>query len=362
MMTNPMGGLGWNLGTLPFLSNAQTRSISAENYKGEKGKGGMATEGAMGFASKHIGPGWKVSPCVNLSAKELFTVAEIDGPGVIQHIWITTDHKNWRSLILRFYWDDEDTPSVEVPLGDFFCMGWNEPSTVVSIPVCVNPRGGMNSYWPMPFRKNARITVENISDQDAGMFFYQVTYALCDVPENVGYFHAQFRQMNPVPRKEVYTIVDGIKGQGQYVGTYVAWQANNQGWWGEGELKFFMDGDTDYPTICGTGTEDYFGGAWGFEDPAGTYVTYTTPFLGFHQHAQSDGHTKQGRRFGLYRWHVTDPIIFQEDMKITMQALGDGSGYYLPLCDTIASVGYWYQTEPHVTYPEIGGFHDLVVH
>lgn len=357
MLQHPMGGLGWNLGTIPFLSNVQTRSISAENFKGEKGRGGMATEGVTAFASREIGPGWKKSPCVEIKKRETFTLAEIEGPGVIQHIWITVDIKNWRKLILRMFWDGEDTPSVEVPLGDFFCMGWNRHSNVVSIPICVNPRGGLNCYWPMPFGKSARITVENITGDDLGMFFYQVTYALGELPANVGTFHAQWRRTNPVPYAEVYTIVDGIRGRGNYVGTYVAWQTNNSGWWGEGELKFYMDGDREFPTICGTGTEDYFGGAWGFEEE-GVYVTYTTPFLGFHQHVKGNQHQENGRRFGLYRWHVMDPIVFHEDLRITMQALGigtehEGQGRYLPLQDDIATVAYWYQEEPHAPFPAL---------
>ncbi len=361
-----MGGLGWNLGTIATLSHAQTRSISAENFSGAKGRGGMATEGATAGPARFLGPGWKVSPCVLIKPRETFTLAEIDGPGVIQHIWITTAPENWRRLVLRMYWDGEDTPSVEAPLGDFFCQSWNVHSQISSIPIAVNPRGALNSYWPMPFSQSARITVENLVPDDLGMFFYQVTYALTEIPENTGRFHAQFRRTNPVPHKQVHTIVDGIRGHGHYAGTFMAWQANNTSWWGEGEIKFFMDGDGEYPTICGTGTEDYFGGAWGFEEPPGTYKNYTTPFLGF-CHDDNGGERRKGNRFGMYRWHIPDPIIFHEDLRVTIQALGigglpvGGEGRFVTLQDDVASVAFWYQAEPHAPYPVFPDFDALEV-
>jgi len=349
-MSFPFGGFG--LENLTLHRKMKTRSISAENFTGEKGKGGMAEKGAMSVPSRELGKGWKVSPCIVIKEKGITTLAEIEGPGVIQHIWITTDQANWRKLILRFYWDDEETPSIAVPLGDFFAQCWHSHSQVSSIPVAVNPRGALNCYWPMPFRKAAKITIENTTNEDLGFFFYQITYGLTEVSQDAAYLHASFRRENPTDYKVPFTMIDHIKGRGHYVGCFMGWQTNNTGWWGEGEIKFYMDGDQEYPTICGTGTEDYFGGAWGFEEPPGTYKTYTTPYLGFHLHEGGDGHTKQGRRFGLYRWHIADPIYFEEDLKITMQALGigqerDGEGRYLPLRDDICSVSYWYQSEPH---------------
>jgi hypothetical protein len=346
-------GLNMGLGNLARLSNAKTRSISAENFTGEKGKGGMATEGTGANAARDLGQGWKVSPSVHIQAGDTFTLADIAGPGAIQHIWLTTFPKGWRHMILRMYWDDEEQPSVEVPIGDFFCNGWCERSNVNSLPIAVNPAGGMNSYWPMPFRKRARITVENRMDEQATLF-YQVDYALTDVPEDAAYFHAQWRRSNPVKYKDVHTLVDGIRGKGHYVGTYIAWQVNNTGWWGEGEIKFYLDGDKEFPTICGTGTEDYFGGAWNFEHPKGQYGTYSTPFLGLHQVIQPDGLYRSQQRFGMYRWHIMDPIRFEEDLRVTIQALGWRSGgRYLPLQDDIASVAYWYQTEPHAPHPQL---------
>jgi hypothetical protein len=351
-------GLDMGLGSLPRISNAKTRSISAENFTGEKGKAGMATEGTGANCARDLGQGWKVSPSVNIPAKSIFTLAEIAGPGAIQHIWLTTGPKNWRRFIIRIYWDNEELPSVEAPLGDFFCNGWCERANVNSMPVAVNPAGGMNSYWVMPFRKSAIITIENLSSEQE-VLYYQVDYTLTDVPEDAAYFHAQWRRSNPLQYKEVHTILDGVQGKGHYVGTYLAWQVNNTGWWGEGEIKFFMDGDQEFPTICGTGTEDYFGGAWNFEHPIGQYGVFSTAFLGLHQVIIPDGLYRSQQRFGMYRWHIMDPIRFDADLSVTIQALGWRSGgRYLPLQDDIASVAFWYQTEPHNAYkllPDIDG-------
>ena len=346
-------GLGMNMGTLSRLSHAKSRSISAENFKGEKGKGGMATEGLGAQAARDLGQGWKISPAVRIKPKEIFTVAEIRGEGAIQHIWMTPTGQ-WRFTILRIYWDDETTPSVEVPVGDFFACGWGQYAQISSLAICVNPGSAFNCYWEMPFRKSARITVENIADDEMTLF-YQVDYTLTDVPEDAAYFHAQFRRTNPTPDKSVYTLLDGVKGWGHYVGTYMAWGVNSTGWWGEGEIKFYMDGDTDYPTICGTGTEDYFCGSYNFENQkTKQYQEFTTPYSGLPQVIRPDGVYQSQQRFGLYRWHVMDPIRFEKDLRLTIQALGWRSGgRYLPLQDDIASVSFWYQKEPHASFPKL---------
>ena len=364
MTKTHFNGLGVHLGNLAQLSNAQNRSISAENMTGAKGRGGMATEGTGKNAARELGLGWKVSPCIHLEPGTTVDLADIAGPGAIQHIWMTIAPSFWRSLILRFYWDNETEPSVEVPIGDFFCNGWCVRSNVTSYPVAVNPAGGMNSYWEMPFRKHARITVENIGQARATGFFYQVDYVLTEVPADYAYFHAQWRRNNPVPYMEVHTLLDGVRGKGQYIGTYMAWGANNSGWWGEGEIKFYMEGDGEFPTICGTGTEDYFGGAWAFESTKNPkhYEEYSTAFLGFHQVIEPQGFGSNQQRFGMYRWHVADPIRFEKEIKVTMQALGWRSkGRYLPLQDDIASTAFWYQTEPHVSFPKLGDANALEV-
>lgn len=350
---NPFNGLDLGLGNLYRMSPAKTRSISAENFTGAKGQGGMATEGTGAACARDLGQGWKVSPSVNIAPGQTLTVADIDGPGAIQHIWLTCFPDSWRHLILRMYWDGESEPSVETPLGDFFCNGWCERSNVNSLPVAVNPAGGMNSYWVMPFRQKAKITVENRMESPV-VLYYQIDYTLTEVPDDAAYFHAQWRRSNPVRYKDVHVLLDGVRGKGHYVGTYLAWQVNNNGWWGEGEIKFYMDGDQDYPTICGTGTEDYFGGAWNFEQPKGEYASFSTAYLGLHQIIKPDGLYRSQQRFGMYRWHVMDPIRFESDLRVTIQALGWRSGgRYLPLQDDIASVSYWYQSEPHAAYPQL---------
>lgn len=346
-------GLGVHLGNLSRLSDAETRSISAENVTGEKGKGGMDVEGIQSEQARDLGQGWKISPCVRIKAGETYTMADIAGPGAIQQIWLTPSG-NWRYSILRIYWDDQEHPSVECPVGDFFAMGWGKYAQLSSLAICVNPGSAFNCYWEMPFRKKCRITMTNIDEEDM-VLFYQVNYTLTEVPEDAAYFHAQFRRTNPLPYKDVYTIVDGIRGQGHFVGTYMAWGVNNNGWWGEGEIKFYIDGDAEFPTICGTGTEDYFCGSYNFENQeTKQYQEYTTPYAGLHQVIRPDGVYQSQMRFGMYRWHIVDPVRFQKDLKVTIQALGWRSGHrYLPLQDDIASVAYWYQALPTAPFPAL---------
>lgn len=353
-------GLEVNMGNLYRLSDAQTRSISPENFTGEKGKGGMATleEGSAAHAARDLGQGWKVNPFVNIEPGQTFTLAEIDGPGSIQHIWMTPTG-NWKFSIIRIYWDDETEPSVEVPVGDFFGMGWGEYAHLNSLAVCVNPGSAFNCYWQMPFRKKCRITMENIAREPMRLY-YQVDYTLADVPDDAAYFHAQYRQSKP-NLNSIHTLVDGIKGNGHFVGTYMAWQVNNNGWWGEGEIKFYMDGDKEFPTICGTGAEDYFCGSYNF-DRGGQYQEFSTAYAGLHQVIRPDGAYSANQRFGLYRWHIVDPIRFKEDLKVTIQDLGWRSGgRYLKQQSHISSVVYWYQAEPHNPFPELPSQHDLEV-
>jgi hypothetical protein len=354
-------GLMGSLANLARLSNAKSYSISPENLTGGKGQGAMAIEGTASNAARELGRGWKVNPYVLVQPGQTFTLGEITGEGNIQHIWMTPTG-NWRLSILRVYWDDEKEPSVEVPVGDFFAMGWGKYAPLSSLAICVNPGSAFNSYWPMPFHKKARFTMQNL-DSKVMSVYYQIDYTIGQVPRDAAYFHAQFRKVNPLPYKEVYTIVDNIKGKGHYVGTYMAWGTHSTGWWGEGEIKFYMDGDKDFPTIAGTGTEDYFNGSYDFENPVThQYDTFTTPYSGLVQVIKPDGLYQSQQRFGLYRWHITDPVRFDTDLRITIQALGWRSGgTYLPLRDDIASVGYWYQTEPHAAFPKLPGREDLLI-
>ena len=344
-------GLGLHLGNLSRLSSAKTRSLSPENFSGAKGGGGQATEGTGASAARDLGVGWKISPSIKIGPGEIREIAAIDGPGAIQQIWMTPSGK-WRFSILRIYWDGQEQPSVECPVGDFFACGWGEFAPVTSLAVCVNPGSAFNCYWEMPFRKHCRMTLENIATEDM-VLYYQINYTLTEVPEDAAYFHAQFRRTNPLPYKDVFTILDGVQGQGQFVGTYMAWGVNNTGWWGEGEIKFYLDGDEEFATIVGTGTEDYFCGSYNFENQkTKQYQEFSTAYAGMPQVIRPDGTYRSQTRFGLYRWHITDPVRFAQDLKITIQALSwrDG-GRYLPLQDDISSVAFWYQTLPTAPFP-----------
>ncbi len=369
-------GLDMNLGTLSRLSDAKTRSISPENFTGEKGKGGMADpvkdKGKRNVANatnaaRDLGIGWKVNPYIIINAGETITIAEMTGPGAIQHIWMTPTG-NWRLSILRFYWDDETEPSIECPVGAFFGMGWNSYSPLNSLPVAVNPGSAFNCYWKMPFRKKCRITMQNLDDRQMSLY-YQVDYTLTKVGADEGYLHAQFRKSKHGD-SGLYTIVDGIKGKGQYVGTYMGVDVNNNGWWGEGEIKFFMDGDTDFATIVGTGTEDYFCGSYDFDtrkkNAAGVeevnYTEFSTPYTGMPQVIKGDGHYQIRQRFGLYRWHIQDPIRFDKDLKVTIQDLGwKSGGRYLAQHSDIISVAFWYQEGAHTAYPKLPAKDDLEI-
>lgn len=348
------------LDSLPNLKKGKSRAINAENPYGEKGKGGMA--------SSDLGPSRKGSPCIRkLDPGSTTVLGEIDGAGIIQHIWITVtdrteeDYYVLRDLVLRIYWDDEETPSVETPLGDFFCCGFGRGCIVNSMPIVVNPARGMNCYFPMPFNKKAKITLENQHVSAIPAFFYQIDYLLLDEPqENVAYFHARWNREKLTEKQKDYTILDNVKGKGHYVGTYIALTTLERYWWGEGELKVYLDGDKEYPTICGTGTEDYFGGAWSFasqENGRTVENTYCTPFLGYPYYSSNDDsvhnfyhNDDMMPQRGFYRWHIADPILFEEDIKITLQQIGVCHKGLFERQDDVASVAYWYQSEPHVTY------------
>ena len=384
----------FELNGLPLLGSGRSRSINWENRNGEKGRGGMAASA--------LGPSRKGSPCIpQIRAGETVTLAQIEGSGVIQHIWVTvtdrTSDRNryvLRDLVLRMYWDGEETPSVESPLGDFFCCGFGVSYPVNSLPIAVNPTRGFNCYFPMPFGKSARITVENQCDEDVPAFFYQIDYCLTEEEQQAsltdavgsggrtaagdgrktvrgnaqagtpgtvcGYFHAQWRRQRLTEKGRDYVILDGVKGKGKYVGTYLALTALERYWYGEGEVKFYLDGDTEYPTICGTGTEDYFGGAWSFasqENGCTVENTYCTPFLGYPYYSHHDTflhhdfhNDDQMPQRSFYRWHIMDPVLFERDLKVTIQQIGVSYGGLFERQDDLASVAYWYQTEPHAAF------------
>ena len=350
---------------LYLLSDAESRAITAENITGEKGGGAKAVPSNeitrnynnSSRASIELGKGWKVNPFLLIDPEQTLTIAEIDGPGCINHIWLTTKG-NMRWMILRIYWDDEKTPSVECPLSDFFCNGWGVVQPMSSMAVCINPGKAFNSYWQMPFRKKCRVTVENLNKKELVNLYYQIDYSLEEIPEKAAYFHAQFRR-TPWNETSDFTVLDGVKGQGQFVGIYLAWGVHNNKWWGEGEVKFFIDSDKEYPTICGTGLEDYFCGAYDWMMD-GHYTEYCTPYAGLCQVIRPNGAYKSQQRFGMYRWHMLDPIRFKKQLRITVQDLGwREDKTYLPQHSDISATTFWYQAEPHAKYPELPGWREL---
>ena len=340
----------------------KTRQISAENPTGEK-NGGCKWEPnpddpnlKHSGAAKRLGKGWKVRPFIHIPRKETAIIADIEGPGCINQIFLTSDIPCYSALLLRIYWDGEENPSVECPMGAFFAMGFdNAPHNVSSAPVTVAPARGMNSYWQMPFRKRVIVTLTNESEIDANIVAYRILYKLHEIPDEASYFHAQYRRSAVTGDFPEYVILDGVKGSGLYVGTYLAYNVFVSGWWGEGEVKFYLDGD-EYPSMADNGTEDYFGGAWCFYDNTGKEQAFSAPYLGMPL-AKWDNQTGP-RKFGMYRWHILDSIGFSEDIKVTVQSLawyppGIAPGIYRPAPMDIASVAYWYQKEPHKTFPKI---------
>jgi len=358
-------GLDMSLGSLATLSDAKTRCVSPENPTGEPGKGAMAVPSDpparnvsnASRAARALGQGWKVNPYIYVEPGETATIMDVDGPGAIQHIWMTLTGK-WRFSVIRIYWDGEQEPSVEVPAADFFCQGWNAYAPVVSAPVCVNPGSAFNCYWVMPFRKHCRVTLENVNPSERMTAYYYIDYTLTEVPEDRAYFHAQFRRTRYDETSD-FTVLDGVKGRGQFVGMYLAWGVRNTGWWGEGEAKFFIDGDDRFPTLCSTGLEDYFCGSYNFERDR-RYAEFCTPYAGLCQVVRPDGTYASQTRFGLYRWHVMDPVRFARDLRVTVQDLGwRHDGHYLRQHSDISSTAFWYQTEPHAPFPKFPSWEEL---
>ncbi len=284
---------------------------------------------------------------------ETATLADIDGPGMIHHIWMTIMHKDpghLKKVVLRFYWDGEEHPSVEAPIGDFFCLGTGDVIYEVnSLPVQVGSFKGMNCFWPMPFKRHARITAENQSDIECYALFYYVDYRKgLELPEETPTFHAWYNQRYPADATQDYVILEA-EGKGHYVGTNVSILLNVSGWWGEGDDKIYIDGATT-PTLKGTGSEDYFGGAWCYKNE------FSGPFLGAPMISGEKRFTR-GSPWDVYRFHVADPITFQKSIKVQMETGADPApgkeNVRYPLRNHHASVAYWYQTEPHRPFPPL---------
>ncbi len=293
------------------------------------------------------------------------TLAELEGPGVITHIWLTISHHvkfYSRLLTLRMYWDGEQHPSVECPIGDFFGIGHGVDQSFMSLPIRVTSGGrARNCYWPMPFRKSARITVTNDSDKHCKAFFYYIDWQKHEsLPEDTACFHAMYRQEHPCVMGRNYLFAD-IVGRGHYVGTIQSVYHCSPGWYGEGDDFFFIDGEKE-PSLRGTGTEDYFCDAWGFREQDGPF--YGTPLW--------EG-MKTGNRGTAYRFHIPDPVVFKKSLRAEIEHKGvetfpDGKNSgYLERDDLMSSVALWYQTEPHKPWPALPAgpdrlpFHDTTL-
>jgi hypothetical protein len=347
------------------LKKLHSRAANAENPKGMPGLGGLAGHGRKG------------SPCIEQFAPgQTITLLDSDGPGVVRHIWCTyppNDLLAPRNLILRMYWDHQTSPSVEVPIGDFFGMSHARRRHLISELFSIQQGKGMNCWIPMPFRHHARITVENDGETTIPMFFYQVDFTLGDaLDDDSAYFHAQFRRSNPCPIHEDYSILDDTQGRGVYLGTYLGVRSLYQSsWWGEGEVKFYLDGET-HPTICGTGAEDYIGFAWGLEEGCAPDhgCSLCDDVLGL---------------YAMYRFHIRDPIYFNKSLRVTIQQIGYGGtelardhfGYdfrqtmaagldkmdqtcYFDRSDDYCSVAFWYQELPTRPFPDLPAKEDRV--
>ena len=328
-MTQRFSGLGLHLGNLSRLSRREVALDQPGELHRRKGQGrhGRRTAPARSTRAASAAAGRSRPRCASRRARRCCS-ATSKGTGAIQQIWMTPADVRWRDLILRIYWDDQEQPSVEAPLGDFFACGWGRYAQVNSLAVCVNPGRAFNCYWEMPFRKRARITLENRDPDAEAVIYYQINYTLTDVPEDAAYFHAQFRRTNPLPYKQDY--IDPRRRAGAAAITSApTWPGASTTPAGGARARSSSSSTaTNSRPSAAPGTEDYFCGAYNFD--AGTvdptfpraYIEFTTPYAGLPQVIRPDGTYQSQQRFGLYRWHIMDPIRFESDLRVTMQALG----------------------------------------
>ncbi|OQA02048.1 MAG: hypothetical protein BWY69_01205 [Planctomycetes bacterium ADurb.Bin401] len=315
----------------PYIVNVpvESRSITAENPTGEKGKGGMA--------ASNLGVGRKGRALVNLNPGEKITLCDIKGPAVIRRIWVTLPAKkeNLLGFVVRGYWDGQKNPSIEAPIGYFFGSAHGIAKAYQSAVHSMTDTAGMSIYLQMPFLKNAKFTITNEGPEKYVPFYYQVDYTINEkLPNDIGRLHVSFRRENPTTLGEDFTILPKRTGMGRFLGCVLGINNVDNKWWGEGEVKMFLDGDEKLPTICGTGTEDYIGHAWGFHNNAFLYGG-----MAF----------RDDKLYTLYRWHLPDPIYWKKDIRITLQQIGasdvQGGGYRNKQED-VSAAAFWYEPVP----------------
>jgi hypothetical protein len=329
-----------------------TRQLSPENPTGDRGEGALSVPNPSDPDLPHsamaaeFGMGFKVRPFIRLEAGERLTIGEIVGSGVIRSLFLTSNIPDLADLVLRIWWDGEADPAVDVSVASFFCLaGLGQHHTVTSEPIVVAPVRGCSSWWPMPFSNGARIELHNRGSAVAEVVAYTISYdETAAAPSRR--FHAATRHGEPDGPRHEFTLLDAL-GPGIVVGTAIQWHAVSPRWWGEGEVKTYFGGD-QHPTLVGTGTEDYFGGAWGFgrdtvflPDGPGPESAFSAPYVGAPYVESNEGYE---REISLYRWHIPDPISFDEHVRVAVQVLGQSADRRYELRnDTLTATGYWYQ-------------------
>lgn len=347
-----------NLVENPFVldTGLQSRSISFENMTGEPGVGGQA--------SSPLGVGRKGAPARRINPGETVQIADISGAGTIRHIWITTlpNSDVMRGTVIRVYWDGQEYPSIEAPIGDFFGFAHGSTPPFQTAVHSVGAAGSLNMWLPMPFVDGARVTISN-EGEEIIPFFFQIDYTIGEsYPADIGRLHVLFRRENPTSLGQDFEVLPLRKGRGRYMGTVIGVRPDDSAWWGEGEVKMYIDGDKEFATIVGTGAEDYVGLSWGLQQ---------TPFLyngaSFVEH--NDGGKKGTGAISMYRWHMLDPILWSSDMRITMQQIGhkpkDGVppdtmekylGGLFERQDDWSAATFWYEAVPSEPLPKMPNY------
>ena len=313
----------------PWIVNVpvESRSITFENPTGEKGGGGKA--------ASNLGVGRKGSPLREVRPGETVVLCDIKGPGVIRHIWMTvrSTPENLLGFVIRGYWDGQKHPSIEAPIGNFFGCGHGVSAAYQSAVHSVNSSAGLSIYLPMPFREKAYFTITNEGPGGADHVYYQIDYTMGEtLPDDFGRLHVQYRRENPTTLKEDFEILPKRTGSGRYIGCIMGARIVDPEWWGEGEVKIYLDGDEQFPTICGTGTEDYIGQSWGLQRTS--YLYSGTPLW-------------EDDLFTMYRWHLKDPVYWKKDIRVTIQQIGASAkrGYF-DRQDDWSVATFWYEAKP----------------